>query len=146
MTVKGTEELNKVVVGIQAFSKRALQAAKATARTEMTSLRGAAIARTPVDTGKARGSWSSVIEAGDTMYFELDVPYGHALDKGSEPGSAPWPSVGPRTALYKGRIFSSQVADGEGGIVAEVFNEARKGQIADAILNTVQKELTDALG
>lgn len=38
--------------------------------------------------------------------------YGHSIEFGSTPGSLPWKSVGKRTTMFGGRIFSSQAPGG----------------------------------
>ena len=38
--------------------------------------------------------------------------YGHSIEFGSTPGSSPYPSVGKRTVMFSGRIFSSQAPGG----------------------------------
>ena len=144
--IKGKENVRKLAVDISLFSKKIRKVAFDTGRSEFEVLRDEVVARTPIDTGFARSKWTQVIEQSDTLYFELQVPYGFALDKGSKPGKAPWPSPGPKTDLSKGRIFSSQVSGREGGITEVVFNEDRKGKIAAAILDNILKELKHGMG
>ena len=38
--------------------------------------------------------------------------YGHSIEFGSTPGSLPWKSVGKRTVMFSGRIYSSQAPGG----------------------------------
>lgn len=143
--IEGLDELKQMSVDLGTLLNELIGVAKETARKEMGDVRTDAIARTPIDSGEARRSWSSLIEDADTLYFELNVPYGFALDVGSEPGNKPWPSPGPKTELYKGSIFSSQVADGEGGITAEVFSEERQVEIMGNIANSVMAQIKKRL-
>jgi hypothetical protein len=151
--IKGIDRLKKLQIEIGVFSRKVKAAAKSTARLEMNELRTEIIGRTPKDTGRARSKWSVIHEKANTLAFQLNVPYGFALDSGSQQGARPWPRPGPKTAVYKGlnniyagRIFSSQVADGQGGITAEVFDETRKGDIAAKVLASIEKELQNAMG
>jgi hypothetical protein len=93
-------------------------------------VRSKMIASTPVDTGTAKRSWSPVKrESGGLSFsggmgdgpvarrsvgysFGNTAPYSHILETGSTPGKKPWPSVGPRTVLESGKIYSSQAPGG----------------------------------
>ncbi len=144
--ITGLKDLRKITVGLVRFSKQIEDTAFQAGTREMFDLAMSMANRTPVDTGLASHSWSEITRRGDELSFQLDVPYGLTLDIGSTPGKSPWPSPGPKTELYNGRIFSSQVADGVGGIVAEVLTVERKGDIAIAIMKKIDEDLKNALG
>jgi len=91
---------------------------------------------TPVDTGHARNSWYSRMasqENSTLILFTLDVPYGFPLEKGSVVGRKPWPSVGPRTVLHEGRIYSSQAP---GGITEKAFKIMSKEELKRKFLES----------
>lgn len=143
---KSLKDLREITVGLSRFSKQIEDTAFRIGKIEMFNLAMNMSNRTPVDTGLASHSWSEIIRSENELSFQLTVPYGSVLDLGSIPGQKPWPSPGPKTTLYNGRIFSSQVADGIGGIVAEVLTIERKGDIVKAIMNEIDKDLKNALG
>jgi hypothetical protein len=144
--IKGIGNLKKIQVGFSRFSKQIEKIALIAGFEEMVNLEADMVERTPVDKGHAQTRWSEIKQSGSELAFELSgIPYALVLDIGSTPGAKPWPGPGPRTALYKGRVFSSQVADGKGGITAEVLTEQRKGEIAEAVLDRVELELLNAL-
>ena len=144
--IEGLEHLRRVAVGVSRYQGKMLEIAMNVATMEMAKLRMEFIRRTPIDEGDAINSWTPVNRDNTRLSFMLDVPYGQALDIGSTPGAKPWPNPGPKTALYKGRIFSDQVSDGEGGMTAEILTDARKGDIAEKISDALMKELLNALG
>ena len=76
--------------------------------------------------GRYKGAWqySTAKKPHGTMgmvTFSNNVPYAIVLEKGSTPGNRPWPSKGPRTVVYNGKIFSSQAP---GGVAEVVFEDA----------------------
>ena len=92
-------------------------------------IRSRMVQSTPIDTKRARQSWGEVRREGGLSHsggtdagpvarqsigfsFGNTAPYSHILDKGSTPGKKPWPSVGPKTTMKDGRIFSSQAPAG----------------------------------
>lgn len=143
--ITGIKNLHKITVGLSQFSKQIKDTAFQVGMNEMLNLKMDMILRTPIDTGLASSSWSAIIRSGNELSFQLDVPYGLVLDIGSTPGSAPWRSPGPRTKLYKGRIYSSQVADGAGGIVAEVLDDDRMVHITNVIGQKIGQELKNVM-
>lgn len=82
-------------------------------RTIASKVRAAVIAATPRDRGLTARSWTPVKKGVEGSY-SFSNPYIQAisLERGSQPGSRPWPSVGPRTTMDEGRIFSSQAPGG----------------------------------
>lgn len=75
-------------------------------------VRSVVVKATPKDSGKAQRSWTPVQK--DEGGFSFGNPLEHIspLESGSAPGSRPWPSVGPRTVIKDGRIYSSQAPGG----------------------------------
>jgi hypothetical protein len=150
--IKGLTGLKEVIIGLYNFESKISSALSEPITKIMDSLRKDMILRTPLDTSDrrdnviARQHWSPVENVGNTYYFQLDSEYGLTLDKGSAIGYQPWPSPGPRTEIFKGRIFSTQVSDGEGGITAEVLKEEREKQIVGQIFDMVIKELANDMG
>lgn len=144
--MKGLSELNKIVVGVTRYFDNIEDVIEPIAVQEISRLRDEARLRTPIDSGKARSRWSRVMRDQDSFYTELRIPYGFALDRGSLLRHRPWPSPGPKTTLFKGKVYSTQVADGEGGIVDVVMNEERMGKIKEKILTAAYKGLSDVLG
>lgn len=75
----------------------------------------------PIDKGKLQKSWNSKT-FNHTNRFETIIDntaegsngfrYGHSIEFGSTPGSLPWKSVGKRTVMFSGRIYSSQAPGG----------------------------------
>ena len=75
----------------------------------------------PIDKGKLKASWIH-----QTLWNQYDAEtiieniaegsngfrYGHSIEFGSTPGSLPWKSVGKRTVMFSGRIYSSQAPGG----------------------------------
>ena len=78
----------------------------------MEKVRKAVYDATPEDTGRAKGSWTGVERTSQGYSFGNYAPYAHILQTGSLPGKRPWPSVGPKTEMYEGRIYSSQAPGG----------------------------------
>lgn len=112
------------------------------------------IASTPRDSGRAARSWSGIKRESGGMSFNggtgdgpvqrriagysfgNSAEYAHILETGSTPGKRPWPSVGPRTTLEGGRIFSSQAP---GGMI-------ESGQIEDMIRQVLPQLIAKHLG
>jgi len=75
----------------------------------------------PIDKGKLKSSWQH-----QTLWNQYNAEtiieniaesknvfrYGHSIEFGSTPGQLPWKSVGKRTVMFSGRIYSSQAPGG----------------------------------
>jgi len=77
-------------------------------------IREFAVERTPVKTGKLKGSWSPVMEDGESFYFNVGYPYGRILEEGL------YKVEGPGTIRVGDQIFSRKAI---GGIVAPILAE-----------------------
>lgn len=97
-------------------------------------IRKAVIAATPEDSGRAKESWTGVERTSTGYQFGNTAHYAHILETGSVPGKKPWPSVGPKTAMYNGRIYSSQAPGG-------IFLKADVEGIVSRALNKIGAEL-----
>lgn len=97
---------------------------------------------TPVDTGLASDSWVdpvvSEMEGGMEITVDNAVPYINALLHGSDPGSRPWPRVGPKTVEYEGKIYSNQTP---GGIVAEAMRSVGTSEFTDKFVEAMIQAL-----
>jgi len=65
----------------------------------------------PVYTGRFKSNWHSDI-SGNRVTISNISDYAKYIEYGSIPGEYPWPSVGKRTMMYEGRIYSSQAPGG----------------------------------
>lgn len=103
-------------------------------RSVASQVRKAVVAATPKDTGEARRSWTPVRKTTGGYSFGNPTDYAHVLEYGSEPGKSPWPSAGPKTMLYGGKIYSTQAPGG-------MYETAD----VDAVANRVAQELFEKM-
>lgn len=77
----------------------------------------------PIDTGQLHNHWAvesniknengyQTIIKNDVYNSDSGRFYVHDIEYGSAVGSKPYPSIGKKTVLYNGRIYSSQAAGG----------------------------------
>lgn len=103
-------------------------------------LLSAVILRSPVDSGFFRGSWdvtSGKGGAGSGVYEAIlynNAPYSVPIEYGSDRGGKPWPSVGPKTTLQGGRVWSSQAP---GGVFGPAFEESNFNEFAESLTDVV---------
>lgn len=109
-------------------------------RTISSKVRAAVIQATPRDSGLTARSWTPVRKGAEGSYsFSNPYPQAYSLEVGSSPGSRPWPSVGPRTVMDSGRIYSSQAP---GGIIKNAGVE----ELIDVELRRYMEKLGNATG
>jgi hypothetical protein len=99
-------------------------------------VRKAVMSATPVFTGETRKSWTPVRKVSGGYSFSNPLVQADVLDKGSSPGQKPWPSPGPRTTLYRGKIYSSQAP---GGILYTADVERIANEVASELFEKMFK-------
>ena len=101
--------------------------------------------RSPVDSGEFKADWDLDEKTNTGKYDYIakitnSRPYALPIEIGSELGEKPWPSAGPKTIEYNGRIFSIQVVDGkDAGVVSPVLEEVGFEQLAETIGDNILK-------
>jgi len=65
----------------------------------------------PVDSGHFRSRWHKTMSK-SMVTISNDSPYAKIIEFGSTPGESPWPSVGKKTVMFEGKIYSSQAPGG----------------------------------
>jgi len=94
----------------------------------------------PKDSGDYSKNWNvnnPPKSAGNLAFitFSNDLVYARPLEYGVTPGEKPWPSVGPKTVQYEGKIYSSQAP---GGTAEPVINKS-----LDEFSSLLEKIVTD---
>lgn len=102
-------------------------------------LLSAVIMRSPVDKGYFRSSWDVTTGkgAGSGVYEAVlfnNAPHAFPIEYGVKPGEKPWSSVGPKTTLQDGRIWSSQAP---GGVFGPAFEESNFNEFAESLTELV---------
>jgi len=92
----------------------------------------------PYRTGHFKGSWSEVmpVSGGMSYSFENPVGYGEMLEYGL------YPSLGPRTAVFKGRIYSRQAIHADLGVAGVLTPTLEDVTLPDRIAATLIEEIT----
>lgn len=99
--------------------------------------------RSPVDTGLFKSQWN--IRPGPKTGRTIasysvtnNVSYGVHLERGSLPGSDPWPRVGKRTVFVGGRIWSTQAI---GGVMQPTIDSLDIAHYADLYAASILRGL-----
>lgn len=92
-------------------------------------IRELVIARTPVDTGAAKGGWSELYTAPEGLSFTNPVKYIDILESGL------YPRVGPKTVAFEDGIYSSQAP---GGMITPIIEDSA---LIDGMVNEVADKL-----
>jgi hypothetical protein len=95
-------------------------------------IREFAVERTPVLTGKLKGSWTPVQEEGESFWFNVGYPYGRILEEGL------YPFEGRGTIRVGDRIFSKKAI---GGILAPILDETEESgkTVSAAVAESIVK-------
>ncbi len=95
--------------------------------------------RSPVDTGRFRGTWTvrplHLPDSIAAIEISNPMPYGPILEHGSTKGKKPWPSAGPATKEIDGVIRSKQAPEG----ILSPLLETIKEEAALAVYKGVMK-------
>ena len=135
ITVKGVEKTIRHLDDLE--TKKGKRAQTALRKAGLDYLR-IFLMKSPVDSGRFRSEWQLSKYSSPTSIAAVKLSnrtiYGAPLELGSKPGSRPWPSAGPGTVSFAGRIYSKQAP---GGIVGPTLKERPASRLATDIMNAV---------
>ena len=109
-----SNEMNVITVSLSTLNNTIRVQAAAVFTSFLKTLFNDVYTRSPVDSQEYKDSWDvREVSGADSINIRLSnsAKYASIMETGSEEGSIPWPSVGPRTAEVGGRIWSSQMPE-----------------------------------